>query len=129
MTNKKIDADAHVVDHELLRSEFRSPDEHARAKAVSSVCPCRNGWEVFEQHVTTVSRLTKDSCRAVRAKALHVFDDAVLIQSIGDAEYRFQIVEDLLRKKRAQQFGVGQADIGVRRSGRFKKRRGSFVLR
>jgi len=129
MTIEKNNADAYVVDHELVLSEFRSPDEHVRAKAVSSLCPCRNGWEQFERHVNLVSRLTKDSCRAVRAKALHVFDDAVLIQSIEDAEYRFQIVEDLLRKKRAARFRMGEADVEVRRSGRFKKRRGRVVLR
>lgn len=121
--------DDDVVDDEVLLSEFQSPDELVRAKALGSVCPCRNGWELFEQHVNRVSRLTRDSCRAVRARALHVFHDAVLIQSIEDAEYRFQSVEDMLRRKRAGLLRSGKAVIDVRRTGRFKKRKGRFVLR
>lgn len=129
MKIKQNKAEADVVDHELLLSEFQSPDELVRAEAIGSVCPCRNGWELFEQHVNLISRLTKDRCRLVRACALHVFHDAMLIQSIGDAEYRFQTVEDMLRKKRGPRFRSRKAEIEVRRSGRFKKRQGSFVLR
>jgi hypothetical protein len=117
------------VDRELLLSDLQSPDEVVRAKAVGSLCPCHNGWEVFEQHANIVSHLTKDSSPAVRASALHVFEDAIHIQSIGDAEYRFQCVEDTLRKKRAPLLRGEETELGVRRSGRFKKRKGSFVLR
>jgi hypothetical protein len=91
--------------------------------------PLPYGWELFERYVDIASQLTKDSCPAVRAGALHIFEDAVLIQSIGDAEYRFQSVEDTLRKKRAPQLRSEEAEIEVRRSGRFKKRKGSLVLR
>jgi hypothetical protein len=108
---------------------LRSPDELERARALGSLCPCRNDWELFEQHVHIVSQLTKDSCPAIRAGALHIFADAALIQSIGDAEYRFQCVEDLLRKKRASLSRGEVAQLELRRSGRFKKRKGSFVLR
>jgi hypothetical protein len=117
------------VGRELLLSDLQSPDELVRAKAVGSLCPCHNGWEVFEQHANIVSQLTKDSSPAVRASALHVFADALHIQSIGDAEYRFQSVEDTLRKKRAPLLRSEEAELEIRRSGRFKKRKGSFVLR
>ena len=117
------------VDRELLLSDLQSPDELARSRALGLLCPCRNDWELFEQNVHIVSQLTKDSCPAIRAGALHILQDAALIQSIGDAEYRFQSVEDVLRKKRAP-FSRGlEAQLEVRRSGRFKKRKGSFVLR
>ena len=95
-----------------------------RARTVGSLCPCDKGWELFEQYAHIVSHLTKDSSAAVRASALHVFNDAAHMQSIGDAEYRFQSVEDTLRKKRGE-----ETELEVRRSGRFKKRKGSFVLR
>lgn len=114
------------VDRELLLSDLHSPDEFVRGKAVSSLCPCRNGWELFEQHVNIVSQLTKDSSPSVRAIALHVIHDAGLLQSIGDAEHRFQSVEDLLRKKHAP---GKEADVHVRRSGRYKRRQGGFALR
>ena len=117
------------VDCELLLSDLRSPEEVVRARALGLLCPCRNGWELFEQHVSVVSQLTKDSSPEIRAHALHIFQDAALIQSIADAEYRFQSVEDVLRKKRAPRSRGEEAHLEVRRSGRFKKRKGSFVLR
>jgi hypothetical protein len=117
------------VDRELLLSELQSSDELVRARALGLLCPCRNDWELFEQHVSIVSQLTKDSCPAIRAHALHILQDATLIQSIRDAEYRFQSVEDVLRKKRAPLRRGKEAQLEVRRSGRFKKRQGSFVLR
>jgi hypothetical protein len=117
------------VDRQQLLADLRSPDEHVRAHAAASLCPCHRGWELFEDYVDIVSQLTRDSSAAVRAKALHVFDDAALIQSIGDAEYRFQSVEDRLRSKRAPRFGSDEVEVEVRRSDRFKKRKGTFVLR
>lgn len=120
MKQKKKKAD---LEREQLLSDLQSPDEFVRAKALGSLCPCRNGWELFEEHVKIVSQLTKDSCPEIRAGALHIFEDAALIQSIGDAEYRFQSVEDVLRKKRAS-----GSRREVRRSGRFKRRKGTFVL-
>ena len=126
MRRKKKRAD---VDRELLLSDLQSPDELVRARALGLLCPCRNDWELFEQHVHIISQLTKDNCHAIRAGALHILRDAGLIQSIGDAEYRFQAVEDVLRKKHAA-FSRGEAaQLEVRRSGRFKKRKGTFVLR
>lgn len=117
------------VDREQLLSALKSPDDVVRARAVGSLCPCDKGWEVFEQYAHIVSQLTKDSSAAVRASALHVFNDAAHMQSIGDAEYRFQSVEYKLRRKRGPRLRSEEAELEVRRSGRFKKRRGSFVLR
>ncbi len=112
------------VARQMLLSDLQSPDELVRVRALESLCPCRNDWELFEQHVKSISRLTKNSCRSTRAGALHMLADAARLQSIEDAEYRFQSVEDLLRKKRPS-----LKTPEVRRSGGFKRRKGSFVLR
>lgn len=117
------------VDHELLLSNLKSPYALVRARTVGSLCPCDKGWELFEQYAHLVSQLTKDSSAAVRASALHVFNDAAHMQSIGDAEYCFQSVEDKLRKKRGPRLRSEEAELEVRRTGIFKKRKGSFVLR
>ena len=117
------------VNHELLLSNLDSPYALVRARTVGSLCPCDKGWELFEQYAHIVSQLTKDSSAAVRASALHVFNDAAHMQSIGDAEYLFQSVEDKLRKKRGPRLRTEEAELDVRRTGSFKKRKGSFVLR
>ena len=117
------------INHELLLSNLKSPCALVRGRTVGSLCPCDKGWELFQQYAHIVSQLTKDSSAAVRASALHVFNDAAHMQSIGDAEYSFQSVEDKLRKKRGPRLRTDEAELEVRRSGRFKKRKGSFVLR
>ena len=118
-----------AVDHELLLSNLKSPYALVRARTVGSLCPCDKGWELFQQYAHIVSQLTKDRSAAVRASALHIFNDAAHMQSIGDAEYRFQSVEDKLRKKRGPHLRTEETELEVRRTGRFKKRSGSFVLR
>lgn len=118
-----------AVNHELLLSNLKSPYALVRARTVGSLCPCNKGWELFQQYAHIVSQLTKDSSAAVRASALHVFSDAAHMQSIGEAEYRFQSVEDRLRKKREPRLRSEEAELELRRTGSFKKRRGSFVLR
>lgn len=113
----------------VLLADLESPDECVRTEALGSLCPCRSDWELFEQHVKSISRLTKNRSREVRLRALHMLSDATRLQSIADAEYRFQSVEDVLRKKGAPRSRREQAHLQVRRSGQFKRRKGSFVLR
>ena len=117
-----------AVELERLLLDLQAPDETVRAKAVRSLCPCHAGWEMFEQLFSVVSQLTQDSSPAVRAHALHVYEDAVKIQSIEDSAHRLEAIEEELRQKRATQFGDAEAKFEVKRSGTVR-RRGSFVLR
>ena len=126
---KKKRAACVAVDPERLLSDLQSPDEAVRAKAVRSLCPCHAGWGAFEQLIGVVSRLTQDSSPAVRAHALHVYEDAVKIQSLEDSAHRLEAVEEALGRKRAFQPGGGEEVFRVRRSGLVKRRRGGFVLR
>lgn len=117
------------VDLETLLPELQSPDEGVRARAAGSLCPCRVGWKLFEQHLHLLSRLMKDKSPAVRAHALHVFEDAARMQNLEEAEYRFQSVEERLQRKRGPRFQGEVVEPEIRRSGIFKKRRGRFVRR
>ena len=126
---KKKRAACVAVDAERLISELHSPDEAVRAKAVRSLCPCHAGWGAFEQLISVVSRLTQDSSPAVRAHALHEYEDAVKIQSLEDSAHRLEAVEEALGRKRASQSSGWEAGLRVRRSGPVKRSRGGFVLR
>ena len=55
---------------------MRSPDEQTRVRALHHVCPCKAGFEPYEQFRGEVRRLQKDPSRRVRAVALHVEQDA-----------------------------------------------------
>ena len=64
------------VDLDQVIRDVQSPDSDVRARAVRSLCPCRNGWQIFENHLHLVDALRKDPDPIVRANALHVFEDA-----------------------------------------------------
>jgi hypothetical protein len=118
-----------VVDPERLLLDLRSDDEAVRARAVRSLCPCHAGWDAFEQFLGVVLGLARDSSPAVRAHALHVYEDAVKIRRIEDSAHRLEEVEKDLGRKRAARFGGGGEEFRVRRSGIVKRRRGGFALR
>ncbi len=71
------------VDVAEILEGMNSPDEAVRARAARSVCPCRLGWGPFEQCLPHVSALTKDPSPLVRKAALHVFEDAFEMESMG----------------------------------------------
>lgn len=85
-------------------NDIQSPDSKVRARAVRSLCPCHAGWEVFEQNIGIVNQLKKDPCSKVRANALHVFEDAIEMQSEGYPTNPREITNEMLRTKRSSRF-------------------------
>jgi hypothetical protein len=74
---------AHEPDLEQTMVDLCSPDETTRARAARGLCPCRTDWDVFEQTLDTLRRMTKDPSPVVRANALHVFEDAFEMDNQG----------------------------------------------
>ncbi len=83
-----------IPDTERLLPNLESPDEEARAEAVSGLCPCRAGWEAFEGHVSDVLRMLRDPSRGVCAHARHVFEDAARMQLAADLSYYLEAGEE-----------------------------------
>ncbi len=69
-------------DLEAVLAQLRSADEDARVKALHRVCPCAAGFLVYERLRGEVRRLQKDPSPRVRAAALHVEQDACLIEEL-----------------------------------------------
>jgi len=65
-----------------MLAQLRAPDEEARVKALHRVCPCGAGFGVYERFRGEVKRLQKDPSPRVRAAALHVEQDACLIEEL-----------------------------------------------
>ena len=93
---------------------------------VRGLCPCHAGWEVFEQHVRDVLRTLKDPNRAVRAHALHVFDDAARMQMDADLRYSLVAGEERIGEKRAFHHRSIQDRIEARRDRRIKKHKDHY---
>ena len=71
------------IEREQILADLGSADEATRAQAARQLCPCHTDWEVFEQTLDTLRRMTKDPSPLVRANALHVFEDAFELESQG----------------------------------------------
>jgi hypothetical protein len=90
---------------------------------VRALCPCHAGWEAFEAHVGEVLRLLRDPSRAVRAQALHVFEDATRMCETADLDYYKEDGEERIGEKRAQGFRPMEQRLEARRDRRIRKRR------
>jgi hypothetical protein len=101
---KKRTSDRCVTDYERLLADMQSADVAVRAKAVHSTCPCTNGWGGFEKLMDIVAKLKKDPSPAVRAIALHVFQDAAETQSSGLQTHRAEVTNEFLRTRRRHRF-------------------------
>ena len=87
-------------DVKQIETDLQGTDEGLRSKAVGGLCPCHAGWEVFEKKVDTVIRSLRDPSRVVRRSALHVLDDAAVMQSREDLKYYLEPVEERMDEKR-----------------------------
>ena len=69
-------------DTKAVLAQLRSPDEQDRVTALHRVCPCASGFLVYERFRGEVKRLQKDPSPRVRVAALHVEQDACVIDEI-----------------------------------------------
>ncbi|HWS88708.1 MAG TPA: hypothetical protein VN282_17170 [Pyrinomonadaceae bacterium] len=112
-----------LTDAESRVPDLKSPDEEARGTAVRAFCPCHAGWEAFEAHVGEVLRAMRDPSRAVRAEALHVFEDAAKMQRAADLAYCEGEGEERIGEKRAQRFRSLAERLEARRDKRARRRK------
>jgi hypothetical protein len=93
-------------------AKVHSTDEATRAQAVRSLCPCRIGWDGFQQGIDVVARMQKDRSPEVRRQALHVFEDA----------YGMQAMENRKAEREVDEAGRSDAAERARQVGRHAKR-------
>ena len=111
------------TDVESRLPDLQSPDEGVRGDAVRGLCPCHAGWVAFESHVGEVMRLLRDPSRAVRAHALHVFEDAARMCSAEELGYYVEGGEERMGEKRAQRFRSMAERLEARRDKRTRRRK------
>ena len=112
-----------LTDVESRLPDLQSPDEGARADAVRAFCPCHAGWEAFESHVGEVLRALRDPSRAVRAHALHVFEDASRMRAAAELVYYREDGEERIGEKRACHFRSIEERLEARQNSRMRRRR------
>jgi hypothetical protein len=87
------------VDAAQIAAELSDTDPKVRARAVSSVCPCRMDRQVFERFLPEVRRLRKDPDPQVRAAASHVLTESFQMQSEGQPTTPRMVTNEMVRAK------------------------------
>ncbi|MBW3623117.1 MAG: hypothetical protein KY468_06865 [Armatimonadetes bacterium] len=103
MTKKKrsVKEKTPADDLDRILAGLQAPEETIRAKAVSQICPCRMGWEGYQQAMEVVAALQKDPSPLVRGAARHVVLESFQMVSSGlPTSPRTQHNEMAARKRR-----------------------------
>ena len=84
------------------QSRFReedlwSDDDRVRAKALRRLCPCHGSYELYDRYYDVIRALQKDPSPRVRAVALHLEEDAFVLESM---ESRRERSEEALEQRR-----------------------------
>lgn len=79
-----------------ILADLHSSDEVVRARAVRAVCPCRLGWNAFEQCMQIVHWLQKDPSPLVRGAAQHVIEESYELTSGGVQTTPQQVKNDMV---------------------------------
>ncbi|HEV8135222.1 MAG TPA: hypothetical protein VGP85_11115 [Pyrinomonadaceae bacterium] len=87
-------------DVKKIETDLQATDEVVRSHGVRGLCPCHGARDVLEQKVDVLMRSLRDPSRLVRRMALHVFDDAAVMQSNEELKYYLEPGEEKIGEKR-----------------------------
>jgi hypothetical protein len=87
-------------DVKKIEADLQATDEVVRSHGVRGLCPCHGARDVLEQKVDVLMRSLRDPSRLVRRMALHVFDDAAVMQSKEELKYYLEPGEEKIGEKR-----------------------------
>ena len=81
----------------FIEADLYSPDEDVRAKALRRLCPCHGSYELYDKYLDLIRRMQKDESDKVRGVALHLEEDALLLESM---QYASEESEEALARRR-----------------------------
>ena len=91
-------------DVKKIEADLQATDEVVRSNGVRGLCPCHGARDVLEQKVNVLMRSFRDPSRLVRRMALHVFYDAVIMQSKEELKHYLEPGDEKIGEKRAMHF-------------------------
>jgi hypothetical protein len=106
-----------------VEEDLQVTDEAVRSRAVGGLCPCHAGWDLFEDKVDVVIQSLRDPSRAVRRSALHVLEDAAVMQSREDLKYYLKPGEEKIGEKRALHFRPMERRLEARAKRKIQRRK------
>ena len=82
----------------FVEGDLSSPNEDVRAKALRRLCPCHGSFEMYDRYLDVIRAMQKDPSEKVRRVALHLEEDALVLESMQSARERSE--EALARRRR-----------------------------
>ena len=110
-------------DVKKIEADLQATDEILRSHGVRGLCPCHGARDVLEQKVDVLMRSLRDPSRVVRRMALHVFDDAAVMQSKEELKYYLEPGEEKIGEKRALHFRSMEQRLEARTKRKIQKRK------
>ena len=110
-------------DVKKIEADLQALDEVVRSRGVRGLCPCHGARDVLEQKVDVLIRSLRDPSRLVRRMALHVFDDAAIMQSKEELKYYLEPGEEKIGEKRALHFRPLERRLEARANRKFERRK------
>jgi len=110
-------------DVKKIEADLQATDEILRSHGVRGLCPCHGARDVLEQKVDVLMRSLRDPSRVVRRMALHVFDDAAIMQSKEELKYYLEPGEEKIGEKRALHFRSMEQRLEARTKRKIQKRK------
>lgn len=111
-------------DVKQMETDLQVTDQVVRSKAVGSLCPCLAGWDLFEDKVDVVIRSLRDPSRDVRRNALHVFEEAAVMQSRDVLKYYLEPGEEKIGEKPFLHFRSMEQRLEARAKRKMERRKG-----
>ena len=106
-----------------IEADLQSKDEVVRGRGVGGLCPCHCDWDLFEQKIDVLMRSLRDPSRVVRRAALHVFDDAAVMQSKEELKYYLEPGEEKIGEKPFRHFRSMEQRLEARAKRKIQKRK------
>ena len=110
-------------DVKQIEADLQSTDEVTRSLGVRGLCPCHGDREVLEQKVDVLMRALRDPSRVVRLMALHVFDDAAVMQSKEELKYYLEPGEEKIGEERRLHFRSMEQRLEARAKRKLERRK------
>ena len=113
------------LDVKQIEADLQATDEIVRSHGVRGLCPCHGARDVLEQKVNVLMRSLRDPSRVVRRMALHVFDDAAILQSREELKYYLEPGDEKIGEKPALHFRSMEQRLEARANRKIERRKRS----
>ena len=81
----------------FVEADLYSADADVPAKALRRLCPCHGSYDLYDKYLDVIRKMQKDESEKVRRVALHLEEDALVLESM---QYAREKTEEAQTRRR-----------------------------